>query len=312
MRTFVRLTFVLLTLLVAGCGAEHTANSGEVVVVATTTILGDLSSNVVGEDATVIVLMPIGADPHDFRPSAAQVAAINDADLVVANGLFLEEGLEDVLEAASDDGVNVLEVGERLDPLPFDGDHEGDHEEEGDDEHGSLDPHFWFDPLRLAEAASVIAEELSVIAPDTDWMSRAQSYAQTLAATDEEIIEMLSDIPESRRRIVTSHGSLGYFADRYDFDVIGTVIPAGSTVASPSSDELAALVHVMRSEGVSVIFGETTQPELLARAVAAELGQEVEVVSLYTGSLGEPGTGAETLIGLLRTNATRITEALDG
>ena len=113
--------------------------------------------------------------------------------------------------------------------------------------------------------------------------------------------------------LTDEHGndSLGYFAARYGFEVVGTVIPAGSTLADPSSEELAELITVMQTEGVNVLFAETTQPDLLAEAVAAELG-DARVVDLYTGSLGEPGSGAETLLEMLRTNARRVAEALDG
>jgi len=112
------------------------------------------------------------------------------------------------------------------------------------------------------------------------------------------------------RRLVTNHDSLGYLADRYDFEIVGTVIPSGSTLANPSSGQLATLIAVMRTEDVNVVFAETTQPELLADAIAAELGEDAIVVELYTGSLGEPGSGADTLVGLLRTNALRIAGAL--
>lgn len=303
--------------LIASACAPSSQQQDSVVVVATTTILGDVVANVVADAASVIVLMPIGADPHDFQPSASQVASINDADLVVANGLFLEEGLEDVLEAASADGVAIFEVGPLLDPLPFAEQHDdshrtGEHEGEHSDDHGSLDPHVWFDPIRMADAARLIAAQLTEVAPGPDWDAQAEAYARELLAADDEIDAVLSAVPLGARKLVTSHDSLGYFADRYGFDIVGTVIPAGSTVASPSSEALAQLVETMRAENVTAVFGETTQPDALAETVAAELGEDVQVVSLFTGSLGEPGTGADSLIGLLTTNAERIAEALGG
>ncbi len=301
---------VVVAFALAACGSSQ-AERDTVTVVATTTILGDVASNIVGDDGTVLVLMPVGADPHDFRASAAQVAAINEADLVIANGLLLEEGLEDVLATASDDGVDVLSVGPLLDPLPFGG-HEDHHDDRGDDDHGGLDPHVWLDPLRMAEAARLIGSALTQAAPGPDWSGRADSYVRQLEVADERIVEILAAVPESQRRLVTSHASFGYFADRYEFEVLGTVLPPGSTLSGASSEELANLVETMRSAGVAVIFGETTQPEALAQTVAAELGTEVLVVSLYTGSLGEPGSGAESLIDLLMANASRIAEALGG
>ncbi|MBT8213521.1 MAG: metal ABC transporter substrate-binding protein [Acidimicrobiia bacterium] len=302
------LAVFLAALAMAGCGGD-TAASDDLTVVATTTILGDLAANVAGDDAEVVVLMPVGADPHDFQASAAQVAAINGADLVVANGLGLEEGLEDVLDAAASDGVRILEIGTLVDPLPFDAD---EHEDEGDHEHGSEDPHIWFDLTRMATASTLLADELTQIAPDLDWESRAEAYSGDLLVADEAIATLLSAVADTDRRLVTSHGSLGYFAARYDFEVIGTVFPAGSTLADPSSEQLANLVEVMRTENVTVIFGETTQPETLAAAVAGELGSDAQVVSLYTGSLGAPGSGADSLIGMAQLNAGLIADALSG
>ena len=285
-------------------------------VVATTTILGDIARNVVGDDGTVTVLIPLGADPHDYRASAAEIADLNGADLVIANGLGLEENLTDVLDAARGDGVEVLEIGPGIRPIEFGAahhdDHEGDEEEAGDDHdhEGGLDPHFWLDHERVAEAAGLIAAELDRVAPGFDWGARADAYGELLTATGASVASTLSVIPEGRRLLVTNHESLGYFAVLYGFEVIGVVIPGGSTLADPSSRDLAELVELMEHEDVRVIFGETTRPDELAAAVAGELGEDVSVVSLFTGSLGEPGSEADTLIGMLETNARRIADAL--
>jgi len=282
-------------LALGACGDEA-ADDG-LRVVATTSILGDLVQNVVGADASVEVLVPLGADPHDYQASAQQVAAIRDADLVVANGLDLEEGLSDVLESVTDDGANVLELAPLLDPIPFGG---------GDDQ----DPHVWFDPIRMAEAAGIIAGGLTEIDPAFDWEARAGAYGTALEVLDADISETLSAIPEGNRVLVTNHDALGYFAARYGFEIAGTVIPSGTTLAEPSSAELAALVEEIQRRGVQAIFAETTEPSTLADAIAAEAGEAVQVVELYTGSLGEAGTGADTLIGMLRTNAQLIAAAL--
>ncbi|GMQ85154.1 MAG: zinc ABC transporter substrate-binding protein AztC [Acidimicrobiia bacterium] len=283
-------------LIAAGCSADQ-ADDGRISVVVTTTILGDVVGNVVGSDADVEVLMPIGATPHGFVPSARQVAKIYAADLVVANGLGLEAGLADVLEAARGDGVNVLEVAPQLDPLPF-----GD----GDD----LDPHVWMDPVRMMETARLIATELTAVAPSVDWDGNAETYVSELQSTHDTIRQLLAAIPTDQRKLVTNHDSLGYFADRYDFAVIGTVIPGGSSLGNPSSADLAELVAVIEREQSPAIFAESIEPKALADAVAAELGADVAVVELFTGSLGEPGTVADALIGMLLVDAERIANAL--
>ncbi len=328
-----------------------TPQPGRLAVIATTTILGDVVANVVGGDVQIDVLLPPGADPHDYQISSSQAAMLYDVDLVVTNGLGLEEGLIDVLEAAEADGVNILEIASQLDPIPFsfedahhdeeaddhgdeeadeeeDGDHdeeaddhgdeeadeeeEGDHDEEADD-HGDtsgLDPHFWTDPLRVAQAAMLIAEALAAIEPSIDWAARAEAYAATLTELDAEIQDILAPIPDENRLLITNHDSLGYFADRYGFEIIGAVIPGGATLADPSSAQLAELVDEIVEEGVKVIFAETIEPTALAEAVAAEAGTDVAVVELHTGSLGEPGTTTDNIVGMLRDNAKRIADAL--
>lgn len=281
----------------SACGTDADGQSDDLRIVVTTNILGDVVSNVVGTDASVEVLMPTGADPHDYQASARQVAALNQADIVFVNGLGLEAALIDVLDSAAADGANILVVAPLLDPLPF-GDTESD------------DPHVWMDPARMAKAAMLIAESLAPLDSSVDWRARANAYGSQLEKTGQEIEEILAGVPERDRLLVTNHDSLGYLADRYDFVVIGTVVPGGSTLGDPSSEELAQLVRVIEDEEVHALFVETTQPSALAEALAAEVGDEIEVIELYTGSLGAPGSGADTLIGMLLTNARRILEGL--
>ncbi len=301
MKLPLRAFLVLLCLIAVGCTPAADPDSQAPLVVATTTILGDMASAIVGEQANVETLMPPGADPHDFQPSSQQVALINNADLVIANGLGLEEGLSDVLDGAKADGVDVLEVGPLIDPIPF---------AEGGPDQLRDDPHFWNDPIRAATGAEVIADALTDLEPDVDWSGRASDYANELRDLASEIEGMLDGIPDDDRKLVTNHDSLGYFADRYGFEIVGVVIPGGSTLAEPSSAELANLVQVMEDQDVRVIFAETISPTVLADAIAAEMGTDVEVVELYTDSLGPPGSGAETLIDMLRLDAERIAEAL--
>ena len=284
-----------LTVALGACTDPTSGEDVDVLVVATTSILGDIVAGVVGDEGDVEVLIPIGVDAHDFSPSSQQASILARADLVVANGLGLEAGLEDVLASVANDGVRVLEVAPLVEPIEF--------------RDGGSDPHFWMDPARVGDAALAVASALDDHHPG-GWRDRADSYAAGMAATDREIEEVLSPVPEERREMVTNHEALGYFADRYGFEIIGVVIPGGSTLAEPSSAELADLVEVMEQSGTGTIFAETTQPTSLAEAVAAELGDEVEVVELFTESLGGPGSGAETLREMLMTNAGRISDAL--
>jgi zinc/manganese transport system substrate-binding protein len=266
-------------------------------------------SNVVGDEATVETIMPVGADAHDFQASSQQVSLMSTADLVVAVGLGLEAGMDDAMESAESDGADVLEIAPLLNPLPF-GDHTHHQGEGGDDEGGSHDPHVWMDPIRMAEAARLIGAELEEVAPGGGWAERAETYATQLTETNSEIEATLSAISEDSRIMVTNHQAFGYFAELYDFEIVGVVIPGGSTLGEPSSGELAQLVEVIDEENVPAIFTDLSSPSGLAETVAEEAERPVEVVGLYTESLGEPGSGADTLVGMLTTNAQRITDAL--
>jgi zinc/manganese transport system substrate-binding protein len=236
------------------------------------------------------------------------VAALGEADLVLANGLGLEEGLTDVLAAAKADGANLYEVAPDLDPIVFSGGGHANTDEGHDQE--SLDPHVWFDPLRVGRAAGLIAQHIAEIDPTVAWKERASALVAEMERADSDIAELVSAIPETKRKLVTNHEALSYFADRYGFEVIGVVIAGGSTQAAPSPSDLAGLVAVIEEHGVAAIFAETTQPTELSEAVAAETGGQVEVVELFTESLGPPGSGAETLAGMLLTDAALIAEGL--
>lgn len=315
------LLLVPLVAVAPGCGDDGgdgaSGAGGAVQVVATTSIWGDLVAEVAGDCATVDVLVPRGGDTHDFEPSARQAAGLRDADLIVANGLGLEERLVDTLDAAADDGVPLLELAPELDPLPF-GDHgaAADHDddradEDGADDHGDDDPHVWQDPLRVAAAVPRIGDALVAAGCDAPQVSdRVDAAVDELEVLDADLAAAYDTIPVERRVLVTNHDAFGYLADRYDLRIVGSVVPGGSTLAEPSSADLADLAATIEDEGVPAVFAETTRPTDLADALAAEVDRPVAVVELYSESLGEPGSGADTYPGLMRTNAERITGAL--
>jgi len=316
------------------CSSEDTTvesvqeTSDSVTVVATTTMLGSVAEQIAvcaDTGSTVTTLMPIGADPHDFSPSSAQVAAMVQADVVVANGLGLEAGLDDALENAASDGATVLEVADMVDPIPF-GEHGDDHadehsddhsddeikeEDHSDDEHdhGDEDPHFWFDMNRMASVAQIIGNELATSGGQVYADCGAQ-VAEEIRAAEADVRAALESVPADQRILVTDHDALGYLADVYGYEIAGTVIPAGTTLAEPSSADLAELVEVMQEEGVQVVFTNTADPSALSDAVAAEVGGDVQVVNLYVGSLGGPDSGAEDYLSMMRTNADLISSAL--
>lgn len=323
---FGALLLVCLVLLGACVGnGTGGAASDQPLVVVTTSILGDVVSTLVGEDATVEVLMPPGVDPHDFEPSARQAASLRDADAVVVNGLGLEAGLASTLDGARADGATVVAVGDLIEPLPFHpagsvenehdraNDHDHDDAHQHDHDHGEFDPHFWHDPTVIASAIGPLVEAISDAVPDLDRSAlegRAAELIEDLNALDTEIEAILAPIPADRRVLLTNHHTLGYFAQRYGFEIIGTIIPGGDTMSSPSASELAALVAVVEQHQAPAIFIETIASRTLADTLAAELGSPIEVVELYSDALGPEGSDGETYPAMLRANAIRIADAL--
>ncbi|MCB1245801.1 MAG: zinc ABC transporter substrate-binding protein [Acidimicrobiia bacterium] len=311
----------------AACSSDVESSPDRIRVVATTTIWGDVVGQLVGDDADVEVLMPVGVDPHDFQASSRQIAAIQDADLIVANGLGLEESLDDVLDNAAADGANVLRLAPDLDPIEF-GHHggtpkpchpgtpsTGEHEEtvpddHDDHDHGSCDPHVWMDPLRVSAATGLIGQALEALDPTIDWRTRVDAYRAELDVVDAEMTRLLDVVATSDRILITTHDSLGYFGTRLGYRVVAVVIPGGSTLGDPSAATLAEIVDTMERTGVRTIFSETTVSDRLAQAVAAELGDDVDVVELWTGSLGGPGSGAEHVTDMLVADARLVADAL--
>ncbi len=314
-----------LALALAGCGAaaggeQSAQGAGEErpTVVATHSILGDLVTRVVGDAATVVTIMPPGADAHEFDASAQQIELMNGADLLVANGLGFEEQLLEPIEAAEADGVAVLELGEELDPIPFaegeeHAEEEGSEHAEGEEHgHEGDDPHWFQDPDRAAAAVRLVGERVAEVTGDDAATERAETFAAELEALAAEVEDTLAVVPDDRRKLVTNHDAFGYFADRFDFEVVGVIVPGGSDLAEPSARGLDELAATIEAEGAPAIFAENVATADLADTLAGEVGEvgDVEVVELFSDSLGEPGSEAATYPDLVRANAERIAGAL--
>lgn len=284
---------LIAVLSITACG--DSAVDDRPLVVATTSILGDITAELAGDAVEVVVLLPIGADPHDYAPSASDAARLRDADLVIANGLHLEEGLADALDSAIADGVQVVVIGDTLDPVLLPS--------------GDPDPHVWLDPVRMEGAVDRIAAALADIAGVDAWEA-ATDYNERLAAAHAEAGDILAAIPAERRLLVAGHDALRHFADRYGFTVVGVVVPGGSTAATPGAQSLGELADEMRRLGIDDVFTEAGDPIDVVDALAAEAGAAVH--PLYVGSLGPEGSGAETYLGLLVTNARLVATAIVG
>jgi zinc/manganese transport system substrate-binding protein len=264
-------------------------------VVVTTNILGDLTRAVTGDEAELTVLMGPNADPHSFGISAQQAARLEQASLVVYNGLGLEEGVLRTVQATP---ATKLAVGEHVDPIDY--------------AEGNPDPHFWTDPARVRTAVEAITEHVTRIGGVDAAAVRANADAY-LARLDDLGTWMAAEfarIPPERRKLVTNHHVFGYLAQRYDFEVVGAVVPSGTTLASPSASDLASLADAIRAAGVPAIFADSSQPDRLARVLAEQAGVDVAVVPLFSESLTEPGGGAGTYLELMRANTEAIVTGL--
>ena len=278
------------------------ADGERALVVVSTNILGDVVDELVGDDVEVMTLMRPDADPHSFEISAQDAARLRGADLLVSNGLGLEEGLQQHLDAAAADGVATFVAGEAIEVLAY---CEGDAA-------GVPDPHFWTDPARMTDVVMALRGPLAglpgVRADDVD--ARVDAYLAELDRLDEELATAFAGIPDERRALVTNHHVFGYLAERYGFRVVGAAIPGGTTLAAPSASDLADLAAAIERTGVPSIFAESSSPDRLMRALAEETGTRVDVVELYTESLTAVGGGAEDYLTMMRENTRRIATGL--
>jgi zinc/manganese transport system substrate-binding protein len=218
--------------------------------------------------------------------------------------------------------VDTIEFGEgghdHADEDHADEDHaDEDHADETKDDdhdhdHSGADPHFFTDPMRMAAAVEGIVEFLQsevAFADPAALDASADAYIDELIAVDAEVEGLVGLIPEDGRVMVTNHEVFGYFADRYGFEVVGVVIPGGGTTDSVSAGELAELAEVIESEGVPAIFADTSSSDQLVQTLAAEVG-DIQVVPLFTESLGAADSEGATYLDMVRTNGQRISDAL--
>ncbi|NJN44579.1 MAG: zinc ABC transporter substrate-binding protein [Anaerolineae bacterium] len=282
-------------------------------VVATTSIIGDVVSQVGGEAIDLVTLMGPGIDPHSYQPGAQDLTVVENAHVIFINGWDLEEALVGDLTTIGR-GVPVIPISAGISPIGFD---EHTHEENhaaGEERHIGVDPHVWFNVENVKQWVKNTEFVLSTLDPanSENYSINAQQYLGALETLEKYIEEQLTYIPPENRILVTNHDSFGYFAEAYGFEVLGTVIPAASTLAEPSAADLAELIQAMEDHHICNLFTEITVSDTLAQTVAGELDNcsEVEVISLYTGAVGPVGSGAENYIAMFRTNVDKIVEGL--
>jgi len=295
--------FLLVLVTVAGlfsCQASVSRTKPSIVV--TYSILGSVVKDLVGDQATVTVSIPNGLDPHEWEPSAKDIEAINKADLVVENGLDLEQGMLKTLDTARKSGVRFFTAADHI-TVRHVGEGQGIPSDDPDQTVGAPDPHLWTDPLTL----KAVVSSLAVVLEDDlglDIADRAANLENRLDTLDTQVADIAAAVPEANRKLVTGHESMGYFAERYGFKMVGVIIPSLSSQAEVSAADLADLKQAIEANRVPAIFTELGTSPAVARAIGDETG--VKVVELTTHALPDDGSYFTFMTNL----ATTIADAL--
>jgi zinc/manganese transport system substrate-binding protein len=272
--------------LAAGACSSSSATPGKKSIVVTYTVLGSLVSDLVGDSATVTVMMPNGSDVHEWAPSAKDIEKMTHADLLVENGLDLEGGMGDAFTQAEKAGVKRFIASDHI-TVRHVAAGQGIDTSDPDQAVGAADPHLWMDPLTMKDVVAALAAQLKSDL-GLDVTSRATDLEARLTALNDQVATILNTVPEAQRSLVTGHESLGYFAERYHYQLIGAIIPSLTTQAETSSADLAALEAKIKAAGVKAIFTEIGTDPKVAQAVGADTG--AKVVELTTHALPSDGS----------------------
>jgi ABC-type Zn uptake system ZnuABC Zn-binding protein ZnuA len=274
--------------------AGTTPVAGALKVVTTTTVFADIVQNVGGSRVVASSIIPAGVGPEDYEPKPDDAKKLADADLIVSNGVGLDDFLDDLLASGSGGETPRLVLGEGIPVLTVDGEE---------------NPHFWLDPTLVVQYyLPAIAAKLTELDPDgtATYVANVAAYGGTLEALDAELLARVGEIPEANRKLVTFHDAFPYFAQHYGFELVGVILD--NVGQEPTAGELAALVETVKAAGVKAVFSEAQFNPKLSETLAQEAGITNVVTTLYNDSLGPPP--ADTYVGLMRWNVDQIVPAL--
>ena len=278
----------------------------ELNVVATTPMIGEFVSQVGGDNINLTVLMPPEANPHTYEPAPQDAGTIADADLVFYTGLMYEPApLIELLENSVCGSEALAEVGESVFPIEFkEGGHD-DHDEEGHDDHsgheghghGAYDPHFWFDPNRVAYAAEFIESKLIERDPSNtaSYQAAGDAYGNVLNSLTGQVSQLIASIPSQNRKLITTHESLGYLEAKFGLEVLSTIIPDLDSSNEISPSQLVGVIDVIEDNNIKVIFIEAEAPSVYSETIVAETGIKA-VEGLWVETLRPGQTYPEFLI----------------
>jgi zinc/manganese transport system substrate-binding protein len=285
-------------LLLSACQSAP-APSGLLVVVAIETFLGDIAQNVAGTRITIVTLLPVTVNPHEYQPKPQDVTRLASARVLIINGLGYESWLQKTLDSlGGQQQVIVATDGMVPDPDPS-------------GIHPQGDPHMWMNPLDTINYVKQIRDGLILVDPAGKdiYAGNADAYIAKLQALDQWVKDQVNQLPLEKRLLVTNHDALGYFAKAYGFKIIGAVIPSVTADSSPSAQQLAGLITSIKGSAARVIFLDIGENQTLAQQIAAETGVKI-VTDLYVESISGPDGPAPTYIDMIKHDVTVILEAL--
>jgi ABC-type Zn uptake system ZnuABC Zn-binding protein ZnuA len=296
---------VLAAGLLAAC--DEPADDGTVQVVTTVSPITNIVQNVGGELVTVTGIVPEGTNSHTFEPAPSDARAMAEADVVLMNGLHLEEPTRELAEANVADGVEIVELGSMtIDPDEYIYDFSFPREA------GDPNPHLWTNPPYAKRYAEIVKDKLSELDPDGAdlYQQNYEAFAERLDELDAAVREATDTVPPENRKLLTYHDSFPYFAREYGWDVIGAIQP--SDFAEPTAQDVANLIDQVRSEQVPAIFGSEVFPSPVLEQIAAETGAEY-VNDLRDDDLpGENGDPDHSYVGLMVFDFRTFMSALGG
>lgn len=278
------LAFVIPGILLA-TSCSTAGKSEKKTIVVTYSILGSVVKDLVGDSFSVVVSIPDGLDPHEWEPSAKDIEAIDKAALVVDNGIGLEEGMQKSLAEAKKKGVKFFTASDHINIRTV-GAGEGIPSGDPDQAAGAHDPHLWTDPVAMKAIVVALSGEIESDF-GVDLSARREDLAKRLEGLDSEIAGEVAKLPADRRTLVTGHESMGYFAQRYGFKLVGAVVPSLSSQAESSAAQLADLKRKIVAARAPAIFTELSENPNVAKALSAETG--AKSVPLTTHSLPKGG-----------------------
>ena len=268
----------VLLLFLPACKSSGVVTSQKSIVV-TYSILGSVVKELVGNQANVIISIPNGLDPHEWEPSAKDIEAINKADLVIQNGLGLEGGMKKTLALAQSNGVKFFTASDYI-TIRHVGAGEGLPSGDPDQATGAADPHLWTDPLAMKDVVAALAGYLKTNL-DINVDTQSQDIQARLDNLNTQVATEVSALPQDSRKLVTGHESLGYFAQRYGFKLIGAVIPSLSDQADVSAADIATLKQEILDNNVKAIFAEQGTSPAVVNQIGAETGARVVDLSTH-------------------------------